>query len=427
MSAHKRTIFLWALYDFANSVYPAVITATIFGVYFTRQIVGNETGLGDLWWGRVISVSMLFVALSSPSLGTIADRAGIRKRMLLFYTCLCVVCVTLFTTIQPGMILWAVVLAVLANIGFEGALVYYNAYLPDIAPTERQGSVSAIGFGFGYAGSAIGLLIALPLVARGRFELTWLTVAAFFVLFSLPSFLGLPPDRRTDTAIYRAAIEGIIGFKKLGADVLRLRDLRRFLLAFFVYIDGVNTTIYFSAIFASATLGFTDAELISLFLVIQISALVGALAMAKPTDLWGPKRVISMSLILWTTVSVSAYFVHSKALFFIIAVLAGMGLGVVQAASRALMSALIPEGKEAEMFGFYAFCGKSSSVIGPLVFGAVSYSLGGNQRAAIFSVAAFFLLGFILVQRVRDPLRAMQQSRTGELECVSSTPRNLER
>ena len=112
-ASRKITIFLWALYDFANSVFPAVITATIFGIFFTRQIVGNETGLGDLWWGRVISVSMLFVALSSPSLGAVADRAGIRKKMLLFYTYLCVVCVALFTTIQPGMIDW--------ESAFEGA------------------------------------------------------------------------------------------------------------------------------------------------------------------------------------------------------------------------------------------------------------------------------------------------------------------
>jgi len=325
--------------------------------------------------------------------------------MLLFYTCLCVLCVALFTTIQPGMVLWAFVLAVLANIGFEGALVYYNAYLPDIAPPERQGYVSGIGFGFGYAGSAIGLLIALPLILRGQFNVTWLIVAVFFALFSLPTFFGLPPDRRGDVPLLRAALDGIIGFKRLVSDVLKLRDLRRFLISFFVYIDGVNTTIYFSAIFASKTLGFSDSELIYLFLVIQVSALVGAFVMARPTDVWGPKRVVSLTLILWTTVACIAYFVHSKSLFFLVAVMGGIGLGVVQAASRAFMSALIPKGKESEMFGFYAFCGKSSSVIGPLVFGGVSYAFGGNQRAAIFSVLAFFLLGLLLLQRVRDPVR----------------------
>lgn len=403
MPVHKRTIFLWALYDFANSIYPAVITATIFGVYFTRHIVGNETGLGDLWWGRVISVSMLFVAFTSPSLGAIADAAGLRKKMLLFYTLLCAICVALFATIQPGMILWAFVLAVLANIGFEGALVFYNAYLPDIAPPKHQGAVSGIGFGLGYAGSAVGLLIVLPLVSREQFDLTWLAVASFFVLFSLPAFIGLPADRRSEGTLHGAVLAGILGLKRLIGDVLRLRDLRRFLLAYFFYIDGVNTTIIFSAIFAAKTLGFDDPELIYLYLVVQLSALIGAFGLARPTDLWGPKKVISLTLVFWTMVVFSVYFVESKTLFFIMAVSAGLGLGVVQAASRALMSALIPQGKEAEMFGFYAFCGKSSSVIGPLVFGAVSFALGGNQRAAIFSVAAFFLIGLVFLQRVRDP------------------------
>jgi UMF1 family MFS transporter len=171
---NRKHVTVWVLYDFANSVYPAVITATVFGVYFTTHIVGNETGLGDLWWGRVLSVSMLFVALSSPLLGSIADRAGVRKKMLFFYTYLCVVCVAFLTTIEPGMILWGFALAVLANIGFEGAMVYYNAYLPHIAPPGRQGFVSGIGFGTGYAGSAVGLLIALPLVMRGQYDLTWL-------------------------------------------------------------------------------------------------------------------------------------------------------------------------------------------------------------------------------------------------------------
>ncbi len=397
---NRKLIAVWALYDFANSVYPAVITATVFGVYYATGIVGNEAGLGDLWWGRVLSVSMLFVALSSPVLGSIADLAGIRKKMLMIYTLVCVVSVSLFVTIEPGMILWGFVLATLANIGFEGALVYYNAYLPDIAPRQRQGFVSGLGFGVGYAGSVAGLLIALPLVVREQYDLVWLAVAAFFMLFSIPSFLGLPADRPGDQSIIQAAMNGLTGFRRIWADVLKQRELRRFLISFLVYIDGVNTVIYFSGIYAVTTLGFARQELIYLYLVVQVSVLVGALGLARPTDTWGPKRVLTIVLVFWTAIVVGAYFVETKTAFFVIAVAAGTGLGVVQAASRALMSSLIPDGKEAEMFGFYAFCGKSSSVIGPLIFGTLSYALGGNQRAAILSIAAFFLAGVILLQRV---------------------------
>ena len=400
---NRKRIAAWALYDFANSVYPAVITVAVFGVYYARAIVGNEEGLGDLWWGRVISVSVLFVAFSSPLLGSIADWAGVRKKMLLLYTYLCVISVALFVTIDPGMILWGFFLAVLANIGFEGALVYYNAYLPQIAPPERQGFVSGLGFGVGYAGSVAGLLIALPLVTREQYDFTWLSVAVFFALFSIPTFLFLPKDSPGERTVVQAAIDGITGFKRIVGEVLQEQDLRRFLIAFFFYIDGVLTVIVFAGLFAAETLGFERQELIYLFLVVQVSALLGALGLAKPTDVWGPKRVITLTLILWTSIVILAYFIESKTAFFIVAVLAGTGLGAVQAASRSLMAALIPKGKEAAMFGFYAFCGKSSSVLGPLIFGQISLATGGNQRLAVLAIGAFFLVGLTLLQRVRDP------------------------
>ena len=400
---NRKAIAAWCLYDFANSVYPALITATIFGVYFAGTIVGNEAGLGDLWWGRVISISMIVVAVTSPLLGSVADNARVRKKFLFAYTYLTIACVALFSTLEPGMIFWGFLLATLANIGFEGALVYYNAYLPEIAPPNRRGFVSGLGFGVGYAGSAAGLLMVLPLVGREQFDLVWLAVAGFFALFSLPAFLGLPADSQGRRTIAQAAIEGVTGFRRILSDVFRQPNLRRFLLAFFIYIDGVNTTISFAGIYAATTLGFSASELIYLFLTVQMSALVGALSLARPTDTWGPKRVITLTLVLWTLVATAAYFVEQKPTFFVIAVLAGTGLGAVQSASRALMASLVPEGKEGEMFGFYAFCGKSSSVVGPLVFGGISHALGGNQRVAILSVAAFFLVGLVLLQRVGKP------------------------
>ena len=403
----RKYLGAWALYDFANSVYPAVITATVFSVYYASTIVGNDKGQGDLWWGWIISASMIFVALTSPVLGSVADKAGVRKRFLFTYTYLCIACVALFSTVEPGMVGRGFLLATLANIGFEGALVYYNAYLPDIAPPEQRGFVSGLGFGVGYAGSAAGLLIVFPLVTRGRFDLAWLSVALFFALCSVPTFLGLPADSKGSRGVGQAVREGLTKFRQIVAYVLGRKNLRRFLLAFFIYIDGVNTIIYFAGIYAKKTLNFSQQELIYLFLVVQMSAFLGALVMAKPTDTWGPKQVISLSLVLWTLIVISVYFIEAKLAFFTVAVLAGTGLGVAQAASRALMSMLIPKGKEAEMFGFYTFCGKSSSVLGPLVFGGISYALGGNQRVAVLSVAAFFLVGLILLQRVREPRQAV--------------------
>lgn len=390
----------WCFYDFANSAYSAVIIATVFSVYFARQIVGNDTGHGDQVWGWAMSTSMAVVALTSPILGAVADRAGVRKRLLLVFTALCVLCVSLFGTIRPGMVWWGFALAVLANIGFEGALVYYNAYLPDIAPAEHRGYVSGLGYGIGYAGSALGLVIALPLVKTGHYAATWLTVALFLVVFSIPLFRAMPRDVPSGIAARQAAIEGIVHFRRILRDALGMPRLRRFLLALFFYIDGVETTIFFASIYAATTLHFTAGELILMFLAVQLAALAGAVLLARPIDRWGPKRVIDLSLLVWVGVAAATALTHGKAAFLAIAVIAGTQLGTVQAASRALMASLIPRGKEAEMFGFYAVVGKSSAILGPIVFGTVSHALGGNQRAAVLAVGAFFVLGLVLLQRV---------------------------
>ena len=271
-----KRIIAWCLFDFVNSAYSAysaVIVATVFGIYYTTTIVGNERGLGDLWWGRVISASMIAVALTGPVLGALADRAGRRKQAFVAFTLLCIACVALFATIRPGMIVWGFALAALANFAFESAQIYYNAYLPDVAPPERLGTVSGLGFGIGYLGSIVGLLIALPLAAAHRLDLLGLAVAGFFAVFSLPAFLVLPPGHPRPAAF---------DLWRLARDVFGQPELRRFLLAYFVYLDGVETTIYFSGIFAAKTLGFTTPEVIKLFLAVQASALVGSLLLARP-------------------------------------------------------------------------------------------------------------------------------------------------
>jgi UMF1 family MFS transporter len=399
----RKRVAAWAMFDLAGSIYSSVIAATVFAVYFGDFIVGNEGNRGDVVWGWVGSLSVALVALTSPLLGAVADRAGVRKRLMIAYTLTGIAAVTLFTTLEQGMVARGFVLAVLANFAFEGSLVFYNAYLPDIASREYQGRVSGIGFGLGYAGSAVGLLAAIPLARAERFDLLWLVVAAWWLVFSLPAFLTLPEAKGVGESAGQAMVRGLRDFRRIVAEVWAERELRRFLLAFFVYIDGVLTVIWFASRFASTTLGFEFSELIMVFLAVQISALVGAFALAKPTDVLGPRKVIMGVLVLWTGVAVAAFFITSKAAFFVVAVLAGTGLGSIQAASRSFMAALIPEGKEAEMFGFYAFCGKSSSILGPIVFGTVA-ALSGSQRWAVLVLIVFFVVGGLLLRRVRDPV-----------------------
>jgi UMF1 family MFS transporter len=402
----KKQVGAWALFDFANSVYPAVMTTAVFPIFYMGTVVGSEGGEGEWWWGRAVALSALVVATTAPLLGAIADRGGARKKLMLFYTALCLVGVTAMSTLGPGMALQGFVLFVIANVGFESALVFYNAYLPDIAPLEQQGRVSGLGFGVGYLGSALGLLMALPFALGGRIELVWPLVSLFFLVFAIPAFVYLPKDRQAEMPIFAAARWGITHFTTIVAEVWRAKELRNFLIAFFFYIDGVLTIIVMAGGVATETFGFSEADTIVLFLMVQLSALVGAFALAKPTDLWGPKRVLNGVLVVWIAAGISAYFIQSATLFYALAVVAGLGLGAVQSASRAFMAALIPDGKEAEMFGFYALCGKSSSMLGPMLFGYAALVAGGNQRPGFLLLTALFVIGLVLLQRVRDPRAA---------------------
>lgn len=398
---NKHTIAVWCLFDFANSIYYAVIPATIWSAYYATVIVGNDSGQGDLWWGRVISTSMLVIALTSPIMGAIADVVGIRKRLLITYTLVAVAATCLLSIVETGMVVLGFILSVISYIGTEGGQTFYNAYLPEIAPPDRRGRVSGWGFAVGYAGSMMALLMVLPLVHGGHLAPAFLLVGVGFLVFALPAFLWLPADQPSYQSISGAARAGWRMTRETLHSLRQLPQLRRFLLAYFFYEDGVNTVINTAAVFAATTLGFEFAELIGLFATVQLSALIGAWFWAKPTDSLGPKRVVLIMLVQWTAVVTLAYFVHAKMHFFAIAVLAGSGLGAVQAASRAFMASLIPRGKEGEFFGLYALCGKTASIMGPLVFGLISSHTGGNQRLSILSVIAFYLVGALLLCRVR--------------------------
>lgn len=398
---NRKSVASWCLYDFANSIYVAVIPATIWSAYYANTIVGNDAGQGDLWWGRVVSATMLFVAATSPVMGALADYAGVRKKLLILYTALSVTGTCLLATVAPGMVLWGFAATLLANIGFEGSIVFYNAYLPEIAPADHQGRVSGWGFATGYVGSLLGLVMVYPLVARNAVGPALVLTGVGYLLFSLPAFLWLPADSPARLARGQAAAGGLRATWRTFQDILRLPALRRFLLAYFIYEDGVNTVIYFSAIFAAKTLGFPLRNLLILFVIIQATALLGALAWAKPTDRLGPKRVVLVLLAQWALVVTAAYFVRTQTQFYVVAAIAGTGLGAIQAASRAFMSTLIPHGREGEFFGFYTLCGKSASVLGPLVFGGVSAATGGDQRQAILSVLLFYLVGATLLWNVK--------------------------
>lgn len=396
----SKEVISWCLFDFANSSYSAVISAVVFPIYYVSVVVGNESGKGDLWWGWAISGSMIVVAITSPFLGGISDFSGKRKQLLLSYTLLCIVSVACFSFLTKGMVFEGFLLIVLANIGMEGGLVFYNSFLPEIANKEYHGRVSAWGYAVGYAGSVTALLAAFKILENNHYHAVWLMVALFFFLSSLPAFIFLPADRKSGYSVVESARKGIGSTLKTIKTVAKDSQLRKFLVAFLLYEDGVNTVIVFSSVYASTTLGFQQQELIGLYLIVQVTALSGAFIMAKPIDQLGPKKIVCISLSLWSAVTVGAFFITVKTQFWYIACFAGLGLGTVQAASRAFFTQFIPSGHETEYFGVYALVGKSSAIIGPLLFGIVSSSFG-SQRPAILAVSVFFISGLMLILQVR--------------------------
>jgi UMF1 family MFS transporter len=344
---------------------------------------------------------MAIVALAAPPMGAIADHAGLRKRFMGLLTCMSVAATALMATVGKGDVIWGWFLAVVGTVGFEAAIVCYNAYLPELVPRDRQGRLSAYGFAVGYLGSAVALGAALPFALRGSYGGAFLTTAALFGLFSIPAFIYLPRDRPATLTLSGAVRVGFIQTQATLRRILALPALRRFLLAYLFFEDGINTVVFFSSIFAGHTLGFSTPEVIKLYFVVQLSALLGAWVWARPTDLRGPKFVILCTLVQWCAIVVGVYFVQTKPQFFVLAIAAGTGLGAVQAASRTFMATLIPRGHEAELFGFYALCGKTAAIFGPMIFGLASMLTGGNQRIAIGAIGLFFLAGLLLISGVK--------------------------
>jgi UMF1 family MFS transporter len=399
----RSTIVAWTLYDFANSAFAAIVLSTVFPAYYAGVVVGNAGGLGDFWWGAAVSTAMVIGALTSPPLGGVADHAGARKPFFIGFSAVSIAATALMATVGPGMVLWGWGLAVVGIVTYEAAFVYYNSYLPRIAAPERIGRVSAAGFAVGYAGSLVAFAAAYPFAAAKAYWGCFVIAAILFAVFSLPSFVILPADARPQMRLATAASRGVGETLATLREILRdpaRAQMRRFLTAYLVYEDGVNTVVTFAGVFAAKTLAFSFTEIIELFMVVQVTALLGSAAWARPTDSRGPRFVVRVNLVQWTLVTVASFFVATKGQFWLVAVLAGTGLGAIQAASRTFMATLVPRGREAEFFGFYSFVGKTGAIFGPLVFGGMSWLLSGNQRAAIVSVGLFFVAGLVLLNRV---------------------------
>lgn len=396
----RSKIFIWSLFDFANTSFSIVVVTFLYAVYFKKS-VAQGLPIGDLYWSIGTSLSMIITAFIAPVLGAIADYSAGKKRFLLFFTILCIVSTSLLYFVGEGQVFWGILIFVLSNVGFEAGLVFYDAFLPEITSPKNYGRVSGYGFGMGYLGSLVTLAIVYPFIQSGDITTTFPVSAVFFLLFSLPLFLFLK-DSRVEVQNKQSYLK--IGISRVWTTITHLKNyknLAMFLLAYFFYIEGVNTVIFFSGNYASTTLGFSNSELLIFFLTVQTTAIIGSVIFGILADSIGQKKVIVISLLMWLITVLLAYLIEDKNGFYIVGLIAGSAMGSSQSASRSLMSKLTPPDQKTEFFGFYSFFGKSSAVIGPLVFGLVSF-LSGNQRLAIISIGVFFLVGLLILSKVKE-------------------------
>ncbi len=404
--ASRREILAWCLYDFADSSFTTIIVTVAYSSYF-RTVVAAEAGeRATFYWGLCIAASMILVAFTSPVLGAVADAAGRKKLFLAIYAGTAIAFTALLSTVHAGDIVTGMLFFIIANVGYEGAHIFYNGFLPEIASDEEVGRVSGLGWGIGYLGGFAALALTTPLIRSadapggdGGYRATFLVVALFYLVFALPILRLRERAPRGSKPLLAYARAGLRRLSDTFRHVRTLRDLFRFLLAFVVYNDAMTTVIAFSAIYARQELGFTMTQVYALFLVTQWTALAGSLAAGVLVDRWGARPTITATLVLWCAVVVAAFLARSVPSFFAVAIAASIGMGSTQCASRSLMALLIPEGRSAEYFGFYGFTGKISAVAGPLVYGLVA-DLTGGQRPAILSILPFFLVGLLLLSGV---------------------------
>lgn len=420
-SSEKFGVFIWTLFDFANTSYSIVVVTFLYAVYFKQTVVEGKA-VGDLYWSIGTSVSMLITALISPVLGAIADYSAGKKRFLLFFTLACIISTCLLFFVNRGDVFLGLTLFIIANVGFEAGLVFYDSFLPEITAPKNFGRVSGYGFAMGYLGSLTTLAFVFPFIKSNMIRETFPLSALVFFVFAIPLFVFLKDNRQRVNKNQSFVKIGITRVLNTISHLRNYKNLSLFLLAFFFYIEGVNTVIYFSGNYASSTLHFTMEELIVFFLIVQTTAILGSLAFGLLADSFGQKKTLILSLVIWIFTILFAfvssdkngfvlqYFSKvfnsdveklSRMNFYLVGLLAGSVMGATQSTSRSMMSKLTPFDRKTEFFGFYSLFGKSSAILGPLVFGYVSY-ISGEQRFAILTICIFFLLGLGILSFVKD-------------------------
>jgi MFS transporter, UMF1 family len=422
----RRQHWAWYMYDFGNSAYAAVILLAVFSAYFKGQVVGGAAG--SRLWGLALGCAMLVVAVLSPFLGAFADFAASKKRLLFIFSALSWVFTALLFFVQKGDVVMGFIFFVLAEIGYRGAQVFYNALLPEIASPDELGQVSGNGWAIGSIGGVVCLLFILPpivltknnpalnlLVVRGSFAFA----ALFFAASASLLFMRVKENRKGRTLPPGESYLSV-SVKRLVATFTAVRHFRQFIIfiiSFLIYNDGILMALDFAAIIGAVLFGMTQTQLILFMIVVQVTSAIGAYLFGLLGEKIGFKKALLLSLGLMIVAVIWMVFNPSLTGYFLIGGLAGFALTGVQSLSRTMAGLFAPPSKSAEFFSFFAVAGKSTSFIGPATFGLLAAGLAqyfqkagldalhaeqDGTRAGLVVIALFLVVGLVILLFVNE-------------------------
>ncbi len=404
----RREVISWSLYDFANSAFTTLIVTFIFSRYYA-EVVSDDPLRGAVLWTRAVNISAVTVAVLMPVLGAIADHSGRKKLFLFIATVQSVVFTALLFFAGPGDALWAGAVFIIANVGFEGSQVFYNGFLPEISTRKTMGRVSGLAWGLGYIGGLLALALGLGLYSGWvpdtdylNVRVSTLVVAVWYAVFSIPIFLWV--TERAERRQARAGEYVSIGFRRVAETFRHLRtfgEAAKLLVARLIYNDGLTTIFAMASIYVGATLGMDFGQVLIMGIVINVAAGLGAAVFGFVDDRIGGKKTILFTLVLLVIATAIGSLARSTTSFWVAAVIIGLMVGPNQSASRSLLARFVPDSKQSEFFGFFAFSGKLSSIGGPFVYGLL-LTLTESHRVAMASIAGFFIVGFVVLLTVDE-------------------------
>jgi MFS transporter, UMF1 family len=418
-NSDRKSVWAWCLYDWANTAFGTVILTFIYSVYFAKGIVGDETHAASIW-AYAIAISGLVIAVLSPVFGSIADHTGRRKPWIFGFNLICVIATALLWFGMPGasdtQILMILGLVILGNIGFEMAIVFYNAMLPDISGSKNMGRLSGLAWGLGYLGGlsclvlvlfgVIGLgpvepLLHLPTENSQHVRAAALLTAGWIFVFSLPLFIFTPDAPRSGLSIAQAVKNGL---KSLADTIRHIRgekNIFTFLVSAAIYRDGLNTLFAIGGLYAAGQYGMSFEQILIFAIGLNVTAGFGAMGFSFLDDKKGSKTVILISLMGLVMTGGVILWVDDLYWFIGLAMLLGIFIGPAQAAGRTLCARLSPPEKVTQIFGFYSLTGKSIAFLGPLTYGLAT-EVFDTQKAGMVTIIGFWLLGALLLSLVRE-------------------------